>query len=179
MLRLLFILILFFSLTFEAHGASDGTEGATSTGSFDVSVEIPPRVRISGVADIAFGTWSGTGNLSQSDDVCIYSSEASGLYAVTVTGSGPSGSFELSDGGSGTIPFSVAWNDQTGTTGNSAVSATTPLTSQSGACDKSTSCSSGCGSNNANFEVTIDQSDLASATTGSYSATISILIEAE
>ena len=58
--------------------ATDGTLGTTSTGTSDITVTIPELILISGMADITFGTYAGTGDLDVNEDICIYTNKDAG-----------------------------------------------------------------------------------------------------
>ena len=98
-----------------AGAATQGTLGATSTGTAAVSLTIAQQYQISGLSDLAFGTYSGSGALTSNEDVCVYTNDTTKNYHVLVTDS--AGSFEVVNG-SNNIPFTVAWNNAIGTTGN-------------------------------------------------------------
>jgi len=156
----------------QALAATDGTLGATSTGTSDVSLTINQSYQISGVSDLALGAWSGTGDLSGNDDVCVYTNDASAGYQVNITNS--TGSFTVANAGAtASVPFAVKWNSTTGTSGNQAVTYNSPLAG-TGANTSSTNCGGG---NDANFEVSVLAADLSAAPADSYSSTLSITIE--
>lgn len=157
-----------------AFGATDGSLGATSTGSSTVTVTVPNLIRITGISDIALGSFSGSGAMTGFDDVCIYTNLAAGTYQVTATGSGTSSAFTLASGGN-TLAYSAYWNDTSGTnTGEAQLTATTPLTTQSGANTSSETCSGG---TNARFRVLIAEAALLAAQAGSYTGTLTLAVE--
>ena len=102
-------LILSLSLADGAHAASQGSVGATSTGTVIISVSVPPRARISGLTDIALVDQDPTRAASGSRDVCIWSNTSSQTYTVTANGSGPGGDFLLSNGAR-KVPYAIRWN---------------------------------------------------------------------
>jgi hypothetical protein len=136
----------------------------------------PPVVRadvqVSGFIDFSFGSWGGSGGISDDDDLCVHNSVTSNYY-LTATGDGPG--FSLVKGGD-TIDYTVRWNDQTGTTGNIALSSGVQSALQSGANTSSTNCGGG---NNANLQVSITEGELSAAVPGAYTGTLTILIEPE
>jgi len=163
-----------------AYSAEDGQLGTTSTGTLDVAVEVEDRVQISGLNDIPFGTYSGTGNLRSSDGFCVYRN-GTGLYSLQVESAHPDGdTFRLSTRGGpvrptrpnrpspGTdttfIPYSVIINGVLISHGEvvngtgSAISAT---------------CS---GEINAEVAVEVAASDLQAAPSGSYEDTITLTL---
>jgi len=161
------------SVTPLAYGASDGSLGATSTGTSVISVTVPNLIKISGMADIAFGTYSGTGDLNGNEDVCVYTNKASGTYRVTGSGTGGGGAFTLQSGGNN-LAYNVYFNDVAGTTGEAALTAGSALNSQSGASTSSQTCG---GSNNANFHVEILSTNLLAVPSGAYSGTLTLVVE--
>lgn len=171
-----FVGLLLYMAPQQAEAASDGSLGPTSTGSFSVSITVPTRVMISKMDDLAFGTWTASGDMAQDDDVCVYTSDATGRYKVTLTGNGPSGEFQVDDGNSNIASYQVWWNDEKGTVNGVQVSSGTALASQTTACTSNSSCS-GCGSNSANFKVKFTSAELSSAIAGSYTGTLSIVVE--
>lgn len=127
------------------------------------------QMRVSALSDIAFGTWSGSGNLQGSSPVCVYHLDSDN-YLITVTG--PSNQYRVSSGGNH-IPFAVEWRDDSPTF--TSLSSGVTSTTFSGAHRSSTTCS---GSTNATIRVTLAESDLSAAIVGSYGGTLTILLEA-
>lgn len=169
-------LLLSATVAHSAFAATDGTLGATSTGTSVVSVTIDQMYQISGMADFALGTYGGTGDLTGSDDVCIYTNDAAATYNVTITDNSTLSAADFSvenAGDTADIPFTVSWNDVSGTVGQVAATYATPLAS-TGANTASTNCGGG---NNANLAVNILEADLQAAAADSYSSTLSVLIE--
>src|SRR5215471_8322431 len=78
-----------------AFAASDGTVGANSTGTSDISVTIPKLIRARSFSDYTTASYAGTGDINQNDDLNI-SANYSGTYKVKATSS--TGSFVISDG---------------------------------------------------------------------------------
>lgn len=157
----------------NAYAASDGTLGATSTGTSLISVTVPNLIKVTGFADLALGAWSGSGAMDGNDNICVYTNKASGTYRVTATGSGASNAFTITDG-SNLIAYTAAFNDVSGTSGEQPLTSGTALTGQTGANTASQTCG---GSNNSNFHVTIAEAALLAAPAGAYSGTLTILVE--
>lgn len=160
----------------HAYAASDGTLGATSTGTSIVSLTIGAVYQITGLADLALGTYGGAGDMTGNDDVCVYTNDVSGNYNVTITDDSTmsAAGFSVQNAGATEdIAYSVDWNDVAGTVGSAAVTYNTQLAS-TGADTASATCSGG---NNANFEVTVAAAALGAASADTYTATMSILIE--
>ena len=152
--------------------ATDGTLGTTSTFSYNVTITIPERVRISGLQDAAFGAF-GSSDTRINDDVCIYSNTSGGNYDVTATGSGAGNAFTIASGPN-TVPYRLFWNDVTGTVGQTELSAGTTLVGQTGADRTDTSCSGG---NNANIDILIERASVEGNPNGTYTGVITLVIE--
>jgi len=90
---------------------TDGTIGTTSEGTADVSLTIPAFAQVTGMTDLAFGSWSGTGDQTATDTVCVYDN-SDGAYDVTFTGSAGfvmASTATVAD----TVAYSVVYNDGT------------------------------------------------------------------
>ncbi len=134
---------------------------------FDVSAS--GAVRVTGLTDMS-GTWNGTGDAANNDDVCMYTSD--GTYDVLVEGPVDSGSYVL-ESGANKIPITVYWNNTTGTTGRTTLnSADDPsLAGVTGGDTSSQTCSGG---NTANISWKALEADLQTKPAGTYSATMTI-----
>jgi len=159
--------------------ATQGTEGNTSTGTVEVAISVGRAVRIQGLRDFNFGTWSaGDGTLTDNDDVCIANNFIFGEYGIRAAGDGdgidPS-SFTLSNGVD-QIPYNVFWNDTTGTGGNQQLTGGVIARGQTGAAGSFFFNFFGFCVNNANIQVTIPEPELEAAATGNYTGTLTLLI---
>jgi len=157
--------------------AADGTLGATSTGTSQITLTIGQRYQISHIADFAFGTYGGSGDMTSNDDVCVYTNDLSRNYRVRITDSSsmsPSGFSVQNAAGSAEIPYTIKWNNATGTSGNQNVNYNAPV---SGANANNTSNTCASGGNNANIQVTMASAALQAAAAGAYSATVTIVVE--
>jgi hypothetical protein len=131
-------------------------------------------VKINHLSDIGLGTWSGSGDRSGSDDVCVSNSDSDD-YRVTASASGGGGAFELENGTTGyDLPFEVDWRDATSGSGWTSLSANTqsPLFSNAQTpleCD-------GASSDVASFRVIVRSNDIDDADYGSYSGTLTLVI---
>ena len=157
----------------SAYAVTQGTLGLTSTGVAAISVTVPNLIKITNMADIAFGTWSGSGDLNSNVDVCVYTNKASGTYRITATGSGAASAFTLASGGN-TLPYNVYYNDVSGTTGAVQVTAATVLNGQTGAHVTSQTCG---GSNTGNYHVEILDASLQAVPSGAYTGTLTLVVE--
>lgn len=166
-----------------AFAATQGTTTlGSSTGTVDVVVTTGLVARISGLNDIDLGTWSGSGDLSGSDNLCIGRSGvglfANGAYRVRLDGDGdPSDihAFTLSNGAD-LLYYNVAFNDGTGT-GGTPVTGGVMLSGQSGfGFWQFLNVLFGCAVNNANIEVTIPANELQSVPGGNYTGTLTVVL---
>ena len=148
-----------------------------SMGSSTWTFGVPGKVRISGLSDVVLH-FSGPNNPPVNKRVCIfsnasttggYSVEASGNY--NVNGSAGTGFF-LKGPASKTIPYTVRWND-TAADGGVVLTAGGELTAQSGADTVSSTCNNGI---NANFEISLSDTDIWSSPAGSYSSVLQLII---
>lgn len=162
------------------------TQGATqpgsSTGTLDVTVTTGLVARVSGLNDINLGTWSGSGDLSGSDNLCIGRSGvglfANGAYRIRLDGDGsPSdiNAFTLTNG-THLLNYNVAFNDGTGT-GGTPVTGGVMLNGQTGfGFWQFLNVLFGCAVDNANIEVTIAASELQSVPGGNYTGTLTVVL---
>jgi len=160
--------------TFTVSGQGGQNYSRSDTDTFSVFVEVlssEPQVKISGLDNIlATSGATNTLGLSVDEYFCVYS-EAGG-YQVTVTSSvTSSGSFALAGANESLLPIDVSFADNTAGTGLSSVEGSTA----SGSGDTSSpSCSGG---NNAMLRVQASDADLSASSTGSYTATLTVLVE--
>jgi hypothetical protein len=159
-----------------AFAASNGSVGASSTGTSTVTAFVGSLVRVTAVDDLALGTWTGTGALETTDSVCIWTT--TGGYNVTATGDGGGGSaFQLSNGASGTLDYTVKWDDAPASSTLTTMTSGTALSGQvSGA--NTTDCNAGA-SLTATVGVEISESSLTAADSGSYSGVLTLVIAPE
>jgi hypothetical protein len=158
-----------------AWAATQGSLGGTSTGTSTITATIPSLGRVSGIADLALGSFDGVTDMDGSDDVCVYSNVGTGTYAVTMTSANASGGvFRLTDG-SNFASYNAFWNDAAGTAGRISVTSGAQLTTQTGANTVNSVCASG-PANTGNFSVNVPAANLTGVPAGSYTDTITILI---
>ncbi len=103
-----------------AQAATQGTLGATSTGSITITASVPNRARITGLTDVAFTNQDPSTTASSAQNACVWSNTATKGYTVTATGSGTASAFTLANGAL-TVPYSVQWNALTGQTSGTAL----------------------------------------------------------
>lgn len=149
--------------------ATDGTLGATSTGSVTVSVAIPTRAKITGLTDLAIGTYAGPSK-SASDTLCVYSNTNG--YSIKATSGNGTSSF-LMKNGTDTVSYAVEWDDGSGLT------ALTHDTAKTGRATggSDVNCSGG---DNATLKVTVSDSDIGAAiAAATYTDTLTLLVTPE
>lgn len=115
-------------LALPAHAATQGSLGATSTGTVAISASVPARARLTGLADVAFTSVDPSTAASNAQSVCAWSNTATKSYTVTATGSGTSNAFTLANG-SLTVPYSVQWSGSAAQTSGTALTAGTASSS--------------------------------------------------
>lgn len=171
--RCAFLAVCGLSVPAAAVAASQGTLGATSTGSVDISATVPGRVQISGLSDVAFGTVDPSTAASDAQNVCVWSNTSGRGYSLTATGSGAANAFTLSDG-TNDLAYAVEWADSSG---QSAGSALTPGTTLGGLASTAVSptCSAGPAAS-ASLIVKLTTADMQAAVAGSYSGTLTLVV---
>lgn len=157
-----------------ARAATDGSLGATSTGSVTITASVPSRARISGLADVDFTNQDPAIAASDAQDVCVWSNTATGAYTITATGSGAANAFTLSDGTT-TVPYSVEWAASAGATSGAALTTGTASGTLT-----STAANHGCTSGpsaTASLVIGVTSADLSSMSAGSnYTGTLTLLV---
>ena len=108
-----------------ATAATQGTLGATSTGNITITVSVPSRVQITGLTDVAFTNVDPTTTATNAQSNCVWSNTATKGYTITATGSGTSGAFTLASGALTPVVYSVQWNQSTGQSSGTALTAAT------------------------------------------------------
>jgi hypothetical protein len=159
-----------------------GAMGPNSNGRVDIIQVVGLLARIKGIDDIFnFGLWSGTGDLSQNDDICIGVNNG-GLYQILATGDGDTidpNAFALANGAH-RINYNVYFNDNTGTAGQQQLTAGTLLTGLFASSPNATRnlTGNGCGPprRNANFMVEIPESELQQGQAGNYFGILTLVL---
>ena len=74
----------------SASAASDGSVGATSTGTAGITLTVPEYVKVTSMNNFALGSWDGSSSLDANDNINIAGNDDQGTptYKVTLTGSG-------------------------------------------------------------------------------------------
>ena len=160
-----------------AQAATQGSLGATSTGSVSISASIPSRVRISGLSDVAFTSVDPSIDASNAQNVCVWSNTSTKGYRVTATGSGAGNAFTLANAAL-TVPYTVEWAATSGQSSGSSLTSGTALTSLTSAATNS-NCASGPAAS-ASLIVKIGSADLQTmAAATSYTGTLTLLVAPE
>lgn len=161
-------------LAMPAHAATQGSLGATSTGTVAISASVPARARLSGLADVAFTSVDPSSAASNAQSVCAWSNTATKSYTVTATGSGASNAFTLANGAL-TVPYSVQWAGSASQTSGSALTAGTASSSFVSAATNQ-QCASG-PTASASLIIGISANDLQSMQAStSYTGTLTLLM---
>ena len=161
-----------------AQASTQGTTGATSTGSVTINASVPPRVRISKLTDVNLTNSDPSADAVNAQNVCVWSNTATRGYRVTATGSGSSNAFALVSGTLPEVPYSVEWAGTSGLSAGSALSTTVPLTGLTSSATRA-DCSSG-PADSASLIVRIGAPELQSMPAStSYSGTLTLVVAPE
>jgi hypothetical protein len=171
------VLALTASLPNGAMAAQDGQVGSTSAGQLEVTATSPTMVRITAVNDVGLGNWDGASDLQASDSLCVWSN--TGAYALTASGSGPGGEFQLTGGSgdAGELDFTVQWSDQSGAaSGTQLEPNNTEAAFQTNA--TSTTCQGG-SALTATVIINIPSEELGAQPSGDYTGTLNLQVAPE
>ncbi len=128
-----------------------------------------PAVKVSAIDDIEFDTFTGGGDLTAEDPICVFNNQSTDFGVRFFT---DSNSFVLSRAGGGDpIPFSVRF--KVGAGGYTTMPYNS-VTNFSGANTISTNCNN---SPNATYEIRLTNEDVLSVRPGNYSVTLYVVIE--
>lgn len=163
-------------VTAPAAAATDGTFGATSTGTVGINASVPGRVRISKLTDIDLTNLDPTVAASRAQNVCVWSNAASRRYSITASGSGSGNAFTLDAAGApAAVPYSVQWSATSGQTSGTSLSAGTALGALTSTAINS-DCSAG-PATTASLIVGMDTTTLQSMTSGLvYTGTLTLMV---
>lgn len=176
---LLASLLVFSILSFSSlQAATQGSPGASSSGSVEINIVKNRLIVIKGLRDFNFGVWnSGDGTLSDNDNVCIGKTDLGAPYAIRAAGNGDGidpAAFTLSNGAD-QISYNVYWNDANGTVGNQQLTPGLILHGQTGSALSFLFNLFICATN-ANVEIEIPDTELQAANGGNYSGTLTLLV---
>jgi hypothetical protein len=161
-----------------ANAASQGSLGATSTGSITITASVPNRAQITALTDVTFTNADPNGAASNAQNVCVWSNTATKGYSITATGSGASNAFTLASGALPVVPYSVQWNQSSGQSSGTTLTAGSALTGRISTATKPT-CNTG-PATTASLIVTIAATDLQDmVAAASYTGTLTLLITPE
>lgn len=161
-----------------AQASTQGTLGATSSGSVVINASIASRVQISGLSDVNFNAVDPTIAASSAQNVCVWSNTSTRGYRITASGSGTASAFTLSSGVLPVVPYSVEWANSSGQTSGTALTAGTARTGLTSTATNPT-CASGVPSS-ASLIIKMAAADLGNMQAGpSYTGTLTLLVAPE
>lgn len=167
-------------LSFAASAATQGTPGATSSGSVNITLTIPHLVRITGLDDLAL-VHSATGDITGSELFCVndnLNATDRGYYITATSQNGSGTDFRLLTTGPAYLVYDVNFDDDTdasdGVNLNNGTQSTTEFDSGS-----ATNMGASCSSPNASIRVTITEAAHQAAQAGSYSDVLTLLVTAD
>lgn len=158
-----------------ASAATQGTLGATSTGSIQISVSVPSRVQITGLTDVAFTGVDPSVTATNAQSNCVWSNTATKGYTITATGSGTAGAFTLASGALTPVSYSVQWNQATGQSSGTALTAATASTTFNSTATTPTCATAPASSSSLIVSITSAQL-LSMASLTSYTGTLTLLV---
>ncbi|HET9398780.1 MAG TPA: hypothetical protein VFO45_08185 [Sphingomicrobium sp.] len=161
-----------------ALASTQGSFGATSTGSVTINASVPGRVRISGLSDVTFSSVDPSVDASDAQNVCVWSNTSTRGYTITATGSGAANAFTLASGALPEVPYTVQWASSSGQTSGTGLTAGSALTGQTSSATNS-DCSAGPAAT-ASLVVSIGSSTLQSMNAGvTYNGTLTLVVAPE
>ena len=162
----------------SAQASTQGTLGATSTGSVSISASVPNRVQLSGLSDVTFTNADPSLLASNAQNVCVWSNTSTKGYRVTASGSGTANAFTLASAALPVVPYVVQWAASSGQTSGTALATGTALTGLTSTATKAT-CNSG-PATTASLIVNIAATDLQTmVASASYTGTLTLLVAPE
>lgn len=165
-------------LTSPALASTQGSFGATSTGSVNINASVPGRVRISGLSDVTFSNADPSAAVTDAQSVCVWSNTSTRGYSITATGSGAASAFTLSSGALPVVPYTVQWAPTSGQTSGTGLTANSVLSGQTSTAINS-DCSAGPAAS-ASLVVSVGSPVLQSMTAGvTYSGTLTLVVAPE
>lgn len=160
-----------------ASAATQGSFGATSTGSVTINASVPNKIQLTGLTDVSFLNQDPTVAAASTQNVCVWSNTSTKGYFVTATGSGTASAFTIANGAA-TVPYSVEWAGSSGQASGTALTASTALHGLTSTATNPT-CASG-PSSSASLIVRISTANLQTmqaATT--YTGTLTLVVSPE
>ena len=160
-----------------ALAATQGSLGATSTGSVSIGASVPSRVRLTALTDVSFANQDPATPASNAQDVCVWSNTSTKGYNVTASGSGAGNAFTLANGAS-TVPYSVEWAASSGQVSGTALTSGSAFTGLTSTATNAT-CSSGAAST-ASLIVKMATTDLQGMEAAiAYTGTLTLVVAPE
>ena len=190
--------ILLISHSLQA-ATTQGSVGFTSTSTIDINVTTTESIVIFGMRAFSFGVWTvSDGDLADNENVCIGKTNQGSPYAIQATGDGDTldpSAFTISNGAD-QIYYDVYWNDEVGTAGQVQLSPGSTLNNQDDAPNGTyrrnrvaygvgnTNCDPGntgprTPRENANLQIRIPSTQLATAASGLFTGVLTLLIVPE
>ncbi|MFO1073630.1 MAG: hypothetical protein U1E17_13355 [Geminicoccaceae bacterium] len=159
-----------------ALAASDGTLGATSTGSSNISLTVAGTVKITNVNDIALGTTSPDSfSMDVRDSVCVYSNAGSRhSFYLTASSANASGIVFRLRNGSSYIHYDTWFGTNSNNNNNEGFQLGSAYPQGPFEGSGSQNCN---GSTNSFFRVTVYSNDWDGAPSGNYTDTLYLLVQ--
>lgn len=141
-----------------------------------VGLNLNTLVRITGTADLVLSGYSGSGDLPDDEDLCVWTNDPDGTYTVTATGSGADSAFTVVEKSPGThiVPYKVYWNTTSGP-GTKELFKGVETEVLTGANTQSQTCTLG-SSDTANVQVKFKEADLLASPPNGYTGVLTITI---
>ncbi len=160
------------------NAATQGSLGATSTGSVAINASVAGRVQISGLRDVTFSDVDAGTAQSDNQDVCVWSNTAGNKYSIKASGSGTSGAFTLASGALPEVNYTVEWNKLAARNSGTALANGVALTGQDSVATAPT-CASG-PTKSASLIVKMDTTNLQNMQAGAtYTGTLTLVVAPE
>ena len=106
------VVAIFLLVATNAYAAtSQGSYGATSNGQSYITMDLPERAQITAFSDISMSAFDGVNPTHGRDDVCVYTNDPAGKYAVRARGDGAASAFTVTDG-TDVLAYHVYFNNQ-------------------------------------------------------------------
>ena len=156
-------------------GGVNGNQLDSSNFSVTINIDgAAQQVKVSGLNDVSFGTYDGSGDRQVNERFCVYSTTGAYRMLVSSVSQDSSGNFYLPSVSSGdNIPVTVSFIDSVGGPGTISV-LNAPI---SGFGDSN---SENClGSENTTLTFSMNEQSLRSASSGDYMETFTVLVEPE
>ena len=135
------------------------------------------RIRVTGLSDAEFGLVSAFGSdQRRSQNVCVYVTGSRQAYSILALGDGAGGGFSLANG-MAVLPFDVEWAATPSARSGTLLTPSTPLINQISSATNQT-CKSGPAAS-ATLTVILRASNLAEASQGTYSGSLTLIVSPE